>query len=100
MRDLVVRVLSFHPAPTLDRALGLVGWVNITIDGLWRIDGIVVRRSSAGHVYVTVPERVDHSGRRHRTIGPVEPWARREVERQILAQLTDRAARRQKVLAT
>ena len=99
MRDLQVSVTRFSRALASDRRQGLQGWVAITLSGVLRIDGIAIRRKADGGVAVFFPERVDARGRRHAVVWPIAPWARREIERQVLAQLSERAGRLQKVVA-
>jgi hypothetical protein len=65
----------------------LLGWVTFELDGTLRLDGIALRRTLAGDVRLSDPQRVDRQGREHPYIRPVDDAARREVERQVLQAL-------------
>jgi hypothetical protein len=94
-----VRVLAFHAAPKLDRQLGLIGWVAVLIDDWIKLDNITVRQTRDGRVQCFFAERRDSAGHRRRDAWPMHAWCRRAIEREILRQLSERAARHEKVLA-
>jgi DNA-binding cell septation regulator SpoVG len=83
-RTLVTDVrLTAHPACQG----GLIGWVAFTLIGAVRVDGIALRRSLAGDLILSFPERTDGGGRRHPILRPIDDRTRREIERQVLTAL-------------
>lgn len=86
---LFVSEIHFHRAGHLDRERGLLGWVTLVLLGL-RIDGIQIRRTSARHLAVFWPERVDRTGDKHAVVWPLDAEARAAIEREVLDDLKRR----------
>ena len=88
MRDLFhIRIhdVVFSPANARQRADGVEGFVELSINGGVRVPGFRLRRTRAGEFKVDFPTKQDLSGRFHRTMEPLSPEARRSIELQILA---------------
>lgn len=77
--------VKFTPAPIDQTRTGLVGYVSAVVNDTLRIDGVCVRRTMAGSLCLSWPERRDGSGRRHALIQPISDAARLRVEEQVLA---------------
>lgn len=73
-----------------DRAEGLLGYVACTVDFQLRLDGLTLRRKAQGGHSISFPERRDSNGDRRPYMRPIDPWARRDIERQILGALRAR----------
>lgn len=80
----VVTAIRFAPAGDADRRRGLLGWIGCVVAG-FRFDGLAVRRLSNGQLALTYPERRDRRGKMHTLVLPVDPEARRAIEREILS---------------
>ena len=78
--------LKFTLASADERARGLLGWLSLTT-GIWRLDGLTLRRTRRGRLAVSFPVRVDGMGRQHPIVQPLDDRARRKVEAEIIAQL-------------
>lgn len=87
--SLRVKLSSFTPGSLRDRKAGLLGWIAIELGGLAHLDGITLRRTAAGRLSLSFPERRDRSGNRHALIRPLDRNARQEIERQVLGQLRE-----------
>ena len=70
-----------------DVATGLLGWVSFILGGALRLDSITLRRSTAGRLSLSYPERRDGQGRGHPIVRPLDDVMRRDIERQVLAAL-------------
>ncbi len=79
--------LRFVAAPPGLRRTGLIGWVSVVLSGLVELDGIALRRSSTGSLFLSYPRRRDREGRDHAVVRPVDDQARRRIEAEILAAL-------------
>ena len=75
------------PARPRDRDTGLLGYVELVLNGTLAVDGVTLRRSSDGALYVAYPARTDRAGARHPYIRPLDESARKDVEGQVLAAL-------------
>ncbi len=85
MRESIrVTDIAFTPATTTCRDTGVLGWISCTLNDAVRLDGLTLRRSSDGVVYVAYPARLDHRGYRWPYVRPIVESARVEIERQIL----------------
>ena len=63
-----------------DAERGLLGYVGLTVNGSFRIDGLTLRRMRSGRIGVAFP--------RHRGgFRPLDDDARRAIEAQVLAAL-------------
>ena len=79
--------IRFSTATTEDRRRGLLGYVSVVIGNLLRLDGITVRRSRAGRIILSFPERRDRLGRGHPFMRPIDALARQEIEQRVLHQI-------------
>lgn len=77
-------LVAANPA---DRKTGLLGFIAVTINGRLRIDGLTLRRSMAGRITVSFPEKRDAAGRPIHLVRPLDADTQRSIERQILEQL-------------
>ncbi len=75
------------PGRPKDRDTGLLGYVELVLNGTLAIDGVTLRRSSDGALYVAYPARTDHTGGRHPYLRPLGEDARLALERQVLEAL-------------
>jgi DNA-binding cell septation regulator SpoVG len=79
-----IEVGSFSSAPAERQREGLPGWFSITLNGALAVDGIALRRTRAGELALSFPERRDRAGNRHSVVRPISNEARRAIERQVL----------------
>ena len=86
MVDHEVRVRTWVKASEAEIRTGLLGFLSVTYGNLV-LDGICLRRTSAGRFGLSFPARTDRAGRRHSYIRPIDDTARQAVEREILGQL-------------
>ena len=84
-----VRALRFTPASPESRRTGLLGWVAFRIGADWHVDGVAVRRTSAGRLRLSFPQRIDGAGRAHPFLLPACSRAWRELERAVLAAIEE-----------
>ena len=87
MTGVHVEDIRMTPASAADQAVGLLGFVRATVNGLV-VDGIALRRSLSGTLILSFPEHADRTGRRHAVVRPAGDAVRREVTRQILGALS------------
>lgn len=82
-----IRVVAakFSSARPHEVRSGLLGWVAVTLHGGYLLDGITVRRTSAGRVTLSFPAKVDAHGIQRAYFKPLTDLARRELEEQVLA---------------
>ena len=79
-----ISAVRFSAAAGHDLASGLLGWASFTICGLLRVDGVTVRRTRAGRIALSWPERRDRAGIGHSIVRPINDGARRILEAQVL----------------
>ena len=82
-RAIRVNEVTFHTAPALDRARGLLGWVSFVVDGRLRLSSIAVRRTLEGRMALSFPARIDGAGNQRFYIRPLDNHTRHEIERQV-----------------
>lgn len=82
-----IRVVSSSPASISDRNRGLLGWLVIEVDGLFRVEGTTLRRTRAGRLTLSFPVRHDSTGRQHSIVRPLDDTARHAIERQVFEAL-------------
>ncbi len=82
-----VHDVRFTAASPSQEAEGLVGWVRFELNGVLRLDGVMLRRSVSGHLALSFPARRDRTGRDHKFVRPVTPEVGREIEFQVLRAL-------------
>ena len=66
--------------------LGLLGWVRVRVVGL-EFDGIALRRSREGRIYLSFPTRKDRAGKRHYVVRPTSDETRVAFEAMVLDEL-------------
>ena len=93
MSDHEVRVRTWVRGSTDDERNGLLGFISVFVSGLI-VDGITLRRTSAGRFALAFPQRTSQSGERHAVVRPVDDHARRVIEREIFRQLGQRERER------
>jgi DNA-binding cell septation regulator SpoVG len=79
--------LRATPASDADAARGLLGYLRFDY-GSVVVDGVTLRRHSDGRLGLSWPERTDRAGRRHPLVRPVDDAARRQIEDEVLRELT------------
>lgn len=84
LHHLYVSSVAFTPAPPLDHALGLLGWVRVALNGAFEFDSVAVRRGRNGRLALSFPSRRDGAGRRRYFVRPLSDEARCAIERQVL----------------
>src|SRR5262245_47057378 len=84
MAEVVVR--SCTRARADERRSGLIAYLALQYGDL-ALDSVVLRRTQDARYVLSFPQRRDREGRAHAYVKPVSDAARREVERQVLAQL-------------
>jgi DNA-binding cell septation regulator SpoVG len=77
--------VSFMPAAPELRRTGLLGYATCLLDGWLHLDGLSVRRSEEGRLYVALPRRRDAAGNEHPYYRPTTPALKRAIETQVLA---------------
>lgn len=85
-----VSVGVFTPAPPLDVADGLLGWVDLELGALVVVHGVAVRRTRGGALSLSWPVRDDRRRERRAVVRPLDDRARVEVERHVLGELRRR----------
>lgn len=84
LRISAVTLIDAKPA---DVRRGLLGFVSCTLGGRVRLDGLTLRRSREGRLYVSFPRPRDARGRERSTVRPVDVASQREIEAQIFLAL-------------
>lgn len=79
--------LTFTAATETDVAYGLLGYLSFVVGKTLRIDGVTVRRTAAGRITLSFPERTDRQGRRRRIVHPIDRDAQVRIERRVLEML-------------
>lgn len=74
-------------APRSERRGGLLGFVQVVLNGGLQLDGITLRKTRDGRITLSFPSRTDHHGREHAIIRPVDQAARTAFVREVLAAL-------------
>ena len=87
MTALTLSSVRFTRASEQDVRSGLLGFVELTIGGRLRVDGITVRRTRAGRLVLSFPSRRDCAGNDHPYIRPIDDATRRQLEATILSAL-------------
>lgn len=85
-----IHIASFTPAPPLDIADGLLGWLDIEVGGLVVIHGVALRRSRRGGLALSWPAKDDSQGNRRAIVRPLDDQARVAIERQVFHELQRR----------
>ena len=85
--SLVVTETTFTQASERDEARGLLGYLAIVLNESIRADGLTLRRTEGGELYVAFPARTDRAGMRHALLRPLDEEHRRALQAQVFAQL-------------
>lgn len=83
----IIRDLVFKPASARERASGLLGWISGRLACGLKVDGIAVRKTLAGELRLSFPERRDASGRSHPYLRPADDETRRRFEAEVFLAL-------------
>ncbi len=86
MGEVQVSDVRFAAAAANETEHGHLGWVSFCV-GKLKIDGVTVRRTLDGRLTLSFPARTDSAGWQHFYIRPLDDATRREIERQVFAQL-------------
>jgi len=84
---LLVTEARITAASAQDTQTGLLGYVTLVLNGALALDGLVLRRSAAGVLYLAFPCRTDRHGDRHPLVRPISEQARVELEREVFRAL-------------
>jgi hypothetical protein len=82
-------MVRFWPGSMRDASEGLIGYVEITLASGLIADGLTLRRALEGHLYLGFPCRRDSHGVEHPILRPAHADARREIEAQVFARLSE-----------
>jgi hypothetical protein len=85
----VIRDLHATPGTDADFERGLVAFLRFRYGDVL-VDGVTLRRHSNGTIGLSWPERTDRAGRKHPLIRPVNDEARRQLEHDVLRELSRR----------
>ncbi len=86
MNALIVTDVKVSPAQEHDRERGLLGFVEVTLNNVLVLDGLTLRLSAEGRMYLSYPSKV-RGGVRFPYVRPRGDEERRDVERQVFAAL-------------
>lgn len=75
--------VAFTPGTAEDKSEGLVGFVTLTFADLLLLDGLVLRKTAAGHHALSFPSRTDRQGWQHPYYRPLDERARRIIENAV-----------------
>lgn len=87
MAEPQVSIRSWVRGSADDQRRGLLGFVSLVYGDLV-LDGITVRRTEAGRLTLSYPERRDGQGRRHALMRPIDDEARLRIEKAIFEAAT------------
>lgn len=82
-----IRIRSWVRGTADDERSGLIGFLSIFYGDVV-IDGVTVRRTAAGKLALSFPERRDRKGRAHPVVRPVDDQARRRIEAVVFGEAT------------
>lgn len=82
-----VSILAFTPAPPLDVADGLLGWVDLRLGELVIVHNVAVRRTREGEPTLAWPVKDDRKGNRRAVVRPHGDAARVGIEAAVFAEL-------------
>ena len=82
-----IRDVSFQAARPELVETGLLGWIEFSVAGVLRIEGVTLRRTADGRYALCFPQR--RMVRTHRAyyVRPLDERARRDIERQVFIAL-------------
>ncbi|MCC7063534.1 MAG: hypothetical protein IT456_12070 [Planctomycetes bacterium] len=79
--------VAFTPGTAQDLREGLVGYITLTFADLLLLDGLVLRKTTAGTYALSYPSRSDSQGRKHPYYRPIDDRARRIIEDTVFRSL-------------
>ncbi len=82
-----LRIRSWVRGTADDERSGLLGFLSIFYGDVI-IDGVTVRRTAAGKLALSFPERRDRKDRAHPIVRPVDEEARRRIEAVVFGRAT------------
>ncbi len=82
-----VRIRSWVRASDEEQRSGLLGYLSLFYGDLI-LDGATIRRTAAGKLTISWPQRRDGQGRKHAYIRPIDDAARRAIEAAVFGQAT------------
>ena len=82
-----IRLRSWVRGSDADVRSGLLGYVSI-VYGDVVLDGLTIRRTAAGKLTISYPQRRDGQGQRHPLIRPVDDAARLRIEKAVFGAAT------------
>lgn len=85
-----VHLAGFAAAHPFQTQTGLLGLASLGIGAALVIEGVAVRRTREGRVYLSFPSRELRTGERRHVVRPVDAASRRWIEEQVIAQLRER----------
>jgi DNA-binding cell septation regulator SpoVG len=86
----LVEAVTFKAHPGAGAKTGLIGMATLRLAGAVLIEGVAVRRTREGRVYLSFPSREMRTGERRHVVRPVDAAARKRVEEDVIAQLRAR----------
>lgn len=88
-----IHVTDVHSTPAPERLLptGLLGWVSFQIQPGIQLERVAIRRTRTGRLALSYPAKDNGWGKRWTFVRPIDDATRREIERQVLAQIEDLA---------
>lgn len=87
MTAITISSVAFTKAGDADVRTGLLGYVTCILNDALMLDGITLRRTADGRLALSYPSRRDGRGRQHPLVRPIGDAVRRDLERQVFAQL-------------
>ena len=87
MDSLRVADVRLRRGSSSDVMTGLLGYVELTLNGGLRLTGIALRRTRGGELRLSFPARRDRTGQDHPVVYPLDAETRRVVESQVLEAL-------------
>ncbi len=94
-KTILVTEVTFTAALRKDLKGGLIGWTSFVVNGALKLDSVAVRRTADHRLVLSFPARTDGAGRQRFYFRPLDTRTRKEIERQVCAQLRiTEAARR------
>ena len=85
-RALCITDVELVRASPAEARTGLFGYVSCTLNGGIALDGITLRRTRFGRA-LSFPAKLDRQGFEHHYVRPLDDETRREIERQVFAQI-------------
>lgn len=82
-----VALVGYRAAAATQADPGLLGLASLVMSGALLVEGVAVRRTREGRLYLAFPSRVLRNGDRRHVVRPVDAEARRLIEEQVFAQL-------------